>query len=102
VQSAHGIAPDGGLFEIRPTGTHPAAAVSAVKRHADRDTLVVRLYDWSGQPSTQQLAFAQDLAGAWRTNLLEEREDELPVQSRRAIALDMTSFEVVTLEVAFA
>jgi alpha-mannosidase len=71
--------------------------ISAVKRHASRDTLVVRLYNLSREPVEEQLHFGFELKHAWRTNLLEKRVAALDVEG--AVRLTLRPHEICTVEV---
>ncbi len=75
--------------------------VSAVKRHATRDTLVVRLCNLAGEPVEETLTLGRRVRAAWRTNLLEEREGELPVGSGYQIALTLGAHGIATVEIDF-
>jgi mannosylglycerate hydrolase len=88
----------------------PFACVSAIKRHEERDTLVVRLYNLAGGNVEETLAFARPVARAWRVSLLEERLGELAVErgappdaprSAGELRVTLGPFEIVTLEVEF-
>jgi len=79
----------------------PAVRVSAVRRHADRDTLVVRLCNLAGSPVEETLTLGSRARGAWRTDLLEERENELGVGSGYQVALTLGAYEIATVEIEF-
>lgn len=70
---AAGAAMPGSLLEI----DNPEVAVSAIRRHPQRDTLVVRLWNQTGRTQRQTLITGLPVAGAWRLDLLEERLEEL-------------------------
>ena len=74
-------------------------AVSAVKRHEERDTLVVRLTNLIGRPVEETLAFGADLDGAWRVDLHESRLDALPVAGDRRVGVTLRPYEILTVEV---
>lgn len=84
-----------GLFEI----CGDTIEVTAVKRHAERDTLVVRMYNRSGAPVTGSLTFGTPVAAAWRTNLLEERGAELPVEGGSLVRVALGPYRIGTLEI---
>ena len=93
-----GLIPGGnGLFSKESNAT----AVSAVKQHASRDTLVVRLYNLTAEPVTETLTFGRQLHAAWRSDLLEERLAELAPQGPR-LAVVLGAHEILTLEVELA
>ena len=76
--------------------------VSAIKRHEERDTLVIRLYNLHGEQVHDSLTFDLDVSAAWKTDLLEERVEELSPTTKREIQVLLAPFQIVTLEVAFA
>ncbi len=80
--------------------THQTA-ITAIKRHVERDTLVVRLYNVTSNRVTEVLSFGRDVANAWRVNLLEERQQELSVKTSKMIELELEPHKIVTLEIAF-
>jgi len=90
----------GGAGLLRRTSA--ATAVTAVKRHEQRDTLVVRLYNLTPAPATETLVFGPRVRAAWRTDLLEERRDDLPVGGGHELQLPLGAHEIATLEVEFA
>ncbi len=91
------LAGGSGLFEIRSK----RVSVSAVKKHESRDTLVIRLYNLSGETTEGVLDFGLDVSSAWRTDVLEERLQELPLSSSRELTIRLQPYEIVTLEVEF-
>ena len=86
------------LFEHRSKYT----CVSAIKRHEERDTLVIRLYNLHGEQVDDLLLFGLEVSAAWKTDLLEERIEELAPVAERELKVRLEPFEIVTLEVAFA
>jgi alpha-mannosidase len=80
----------------------PSTVVSAVKKHEKRDTLVVRLCNISGEAVEENLRFGADVAGAWRTDLLEERRSGLAPAGTRELPLELGPHEIMTIEVEFA
>jgi alpha-mannosidase len=97
VEDGH-VAGGTGLF--RKLGD--AVRVSAVKKHEERDTLVVRLYNLAAAPATGTLAFEGAVRAAWRTDLLEERERELQVAGGHEVAVALGPHEIATVEVELA
>ncbi len=84
-----------GLFEHSSELT----CVSAIKKHEQRDTLLLRIYNLRGEPSSDLLTFGLPAAGAWRTDLLEERIEQLKTAGSHTIELIIGPHEIVTLEV---
>ena len=73
------------------------ATVTAIKRHEWRDTLVVRLYNPFSEPIQETLRTDATIAGAWLTDLLEEREAELPARPQH-VDLAIEPHRIVTVE----
>jgi len=81
----------------------PAVAFSALKKHQTRDSLVLRLYNLTGEPVTETLRFGLPVAGAWRVDLLEERLDGATpdrIEDTRRLVCALGPHEIVTVEVA--
>ena len=60
------------------------------RRHEDRDTLIVRMFTDSDAPHETTLRLGPEVGAAWRTDLLERRQHELPVtdaMASRTVAL---------------
>ena len=54
--------------------------VSAMKKAEDKNAVVVRLYNLNEDETEVNLRFSQSFQKAWRTNLIEEVEEELEVK----------------------
>jgi len=80
----------------------PRVRVTAVKRHETRDTLVVRLCNLDGEAVEAPLAFGREVAGAWRADLLEERDEPFVMKEPTRLELRMRPHEIATIEVDFA
>ena len=87
----------GGLREV----TKNLTCVTAIKKHDDRDTLLVRLYNLTGSPVEETLRFGRDVRGAWRANILEERGEPVGSADKRSLRLTLTPHEIAGLEVEF-
>jgi alpha-mannosidase len=77
-------------------------SVTAIKRHEERDTLVIRLYNLRGEQTDEFLALGLDVSAAWRINLLEERVVELTTDGKRGVHLRLEPHEIVTVEISFS
>ena len=95
VQGVLGGGVPGGTALIRQeTGR---ATVTAIKRHRARDTLVVRMFNPCGTSISETLTSDLSIEGAWRTDLLEERETPEPVTDG-SLTVSLGPHEIVTLE----
>ncbi len=77
-----------------------AVAVTAIKRHEERDTLVVRAVNLHPEPADATFMFGRTVSGAWRASLLEERGAPLVTVDGR-LPVTFTPHEIVTLEIDF-
>ena len=84
-----------GLLEV----TTNLTCVTAIKKHDDRDTLLVRLYNLTGSPVKETLRFGRDVRGAWRANILEERGEPVATADKRSLRLTLAPHEIAGLEV---
>ncbi len=89
------IAGGGGLLEVGSINTR----VTAIKKHAHRSSLVVRLYNMTDSPTEEVLTVGRDIVEAWRVDLLEERIEPVPNTGNRLV-MDLRGHEIVTLELA--
>jgi len=82
--------------------TTARTCISAIKRHDERDTLLVRLYNLTSETVEETLVFGRAIAAAWLTDLLEEREGELPVRSQDELVIALGAHAIKCVEVEFA
>ena len=54
--------------------------VSAYKKAENENGVVVRLYNLNEEEREVKLRFSEEFKKAWRTNLIEEKEEELEVK----------------------
>ena len=76
-------------------------AVSAIKRHEERDTLIVRVYNLTRDEVADRLEVGAALVSAWRTDLLERRGESLELEGARIVPLILGPHEIATVEMAF-
>jgi 2-O-(6-phospho-alpha-D-mannosyl)-D-glycerate hydrolase len=86
-----------GLFEKRSRRT----SITAIKKHEERDTLIVRLYNLDSEPVEETLAFGLDVKAAWRVDLLEYRLETLSPTLDEEIVVTLKPHEIATVEVEF-
>jgi alpha-mannosidase len=86
-----------GLFEKRGHRT----SITAIKRHEERDTLVIRLYNLDSEPVEETLAFGLEVRSAWRVDLLEERIKPMSPTIDEELIVDLDPHEIATIEVEF-
>ncbi len=73
-------------------------AVETIKRAEDGDGFIVRLYDFQRRRGIVTLHLPFPVAGAWRTNLLEENQEPLEVAEDR-VRVPIRPYQVVTLRI---
>ncbi len=78
-----------------------ATSITAIKRHQERDTLIVRLVNLAGEPARETLTFGLPVKDAWFTNLLEEREETALSPIGTSLNFDLGGNEIVSLEMEF-
>ena len=92
----------------RPVGALPATqnalvlephnlVLTAMKKGEDDDSVILRFYEAEGNGSVASIRLARPIQVAHRTNLIEEIESEIPVQSDGSIQLAVKPWEIVTL-----
>ena len=77
----------------------PNIVVETVKRAEDGEGLIVRLYEARRTRGEATLTAAFPLAAAWRANLLEQNQAELPVQGN-TVTFTAKPYEIITLRLA--
>ena len=95
-----GAVPGGTLIEV----ANPAVAVSALRRHPRRDTLVVRLWNQTGEAQREKLKTSLPAAGAWLCDLLEDRQEDLALTNAPTTEIEVTLLphRIVTVEIEFS
>jgi alpha-mannosidase len=78
----------------------PNVILTAFKVCEDDDSLVLRCYEAEGRVSQARIRFSRSIRQAWRTNLIEEEPESLPVSSDGALEMIVEPWEIVTLKVA--
>lgn len=79
----------------------PNLVIETVKAAEDGRGLIVRLYESQRKRGAAALTCAFPLAAAWRTNLLEEDQQPLPVEGR-SVRFEFRPYQILTLRVEFA
>jgi hypothetical protein len=57
------------------------------------------LYNPTGDVQKSRINFPTDLAGAWYTNLNEERAEEIKLDGNKAVQITATPNKIITVEV---
>jgi alpha-mannosidase len=74
-----------------------AAALSALKKADDRDSVVLRLFNPGAGAVQVRVTGDRALMGAFRTNLREQRKDPLLLENGRAV-LSLGPRKIATME----
>lgn len=82
--------------------TSPEVIISALKRHNQRDSIVLRLLNTAEKAcdTTVQLSLPDfELKEAWKLNLLEERQQMLTINNSGELVISFTPHELKTFEI---
>jgi alpha-mannosidase len=82
--------------------TTDRSVVSTIKKHEERDTLVVRLYNPTALPIDETLIFGPQIVSAWRVDLLEERSRSIATEDGHGLVVHCGAHEIVTVEIELA
>jgi alpha-mannosidase len=74
----------------------PNFIIETIKQAEDGNGLIIRGYESQRQRGPIVLETAVPLQSAWRTNLLEENEEALPVENNQ-VRFAVRPYEIVTL-----
>ncbi|HEU5013525.1 MAG TPA: alpha-mannosidase [Roseiflexaceae bacterium] len=74
----------------------PNVVIETIKRAEDGNGMIVRLYESQRQRGPVTLHASFPLAGAWRTNLLEDDKEQLETSDNN-VRFDITPYQIVTL-----
>ena len=86
-----------GLFQISDTNI----LLDTVKKAEDDASVIVRLNEFMNATTHTQLISARPIKAAYLCNLLEEIEEELPIEANR-VALTFKPYEIQTVKIIFA
>lgn len=99
VQGVEDLQVPGGAGLVEATSSH--TAITAIKKHETRDTLVVRVFNQSDTAVTETLRLGKKAEAAWRTNLLEEREEKLSMHGDQILEVVLGPHKIATIEIEF-
>src|SRR6185437_467130 len=94
-------APNVTLSALKPVGNPLAAGRPGTPSREPRE-VTVRLRETDGRPATARLRLAAGIAAAWRSDLLEERDDAALEVADGTARVPLGPFETVTLRVRLA
>jgi alpha-mannosidase len=79
----------------------PLVSVTAIKRHEDRDTLIVRMFNDSPEARDAVVRLGPAVSTAWRVDLIERRQSELAVNGGHDVIVPLRKHGIATVEIAF-
>ena len=74
-----------------------ALVLTAVKKSEDRDSIIVRLHNPTGETQAAKLSFGLPVTQAWRNNINEIRGEALTIENG-VISLDVPKGKIITIE----
>lgn len=95
-QSSGGTLPGTAEF----LGLQPSNLIlTAMKKCEDDDSTVLRFYEGEGRAVKARVRMPQPIRQAWKTNLIEEEPESLPLAADGAVELEVGPWEIVTMKV---
>jgi alpha-mannosidase len=70
-----------------------------MKKCEDDDSTVLRFYEGEGRAVKARVRMPQPIQQAWKTNLVEEEPESLPLAADGAVELEVGPWEIVTMKV---
>jgi mannosylglycerate hydrolase len=96
--SAHAegtLPPAASLFAVEPADL----VLSAFKQAEDRESFILRLCNPTRDSLEGRVSVPARVGKAWRTNLNEQREEEIPVEEAGSVRVSVPPGRIVTIEV---
>ncbi len=82
--------------------TQDNVVITAIKKAADDDALIVRFYEWAGKKGDIYLQLPQSAIAAWETNLMEVAQTPLSLNSTgKLLVVPTNPYEIKTVKVQF-
>jgi alpha-mannosidase len=76
--------------------------ITAVKKAADDDGLIIRFYEWAGKKGTTHLNLPEPAVAAWEVNLMELAQSPLSLAANPTVlAVPVNPYEIKTVKVLF-
>jgi len=74
--------------------------VTAIKKAADDDALIIRYYEWAGKKGDVRIRLPRAATGAWETNLMETVQNPVALDSSGAVLnIPTNPYEIKTIKV---
>ncbi len=82
--------------------TEDNVVITAVKKAADDNALMIRFYEWAGKKGDIHLQLPQPGVAAWETNLMEVVQSPLSLDSTgKMLTIPTNPYEIRTVKVQF-
>jgi mannosylglycerate hydrolase len=76
--------------------------ITAVKKHWQRDTLIIRFFNANSRRTTGIIRFGKNINEAYKTDMKEERQERLKVTYKNCVQVKARPKEIFTMEVLFS
>ena len=87
------LPPRGEFLHLEPSNF----VMTAMKKSEDDSTLALRFYEAEGRASRAHVQLGRPIQYAYKTNLIEEEPEAVPVSPGGTVELDVNPWEIVTL-----
>jgi len=77
-----------------------AVAITAIKKHESRNTLVVRMFNLTDEDVIEKISTSKQIKTCWKLNLIESRQSQIKHQLN-AFQVTLKAHEIGTFEVEF-
>ena len=74
--------------------------LTAMKKSEDDEDVVIRFYEAEGRQAIAKVLLFKAIKQAWKTNLIEEEPEALPVKPDGSLELKVAPWEIVTIKLA--
>lgn len=74
--------------------------LTAVKKSEDEEDVVIRFYEAEGRQAIAKVFLFKAIKQAWKTNLIEEEPEALPLKPDGSLELKVAPWEIVTIKLA--
>jgi len=87
----------GSFLQLEPANL----VITALKKSEEGEQVVLRFYEAEGFGCEAHLSFSKPIAHAWQANLIEDKEEYLPLEKSGSLRLAVKPWEIMTLVLAF-
>jgi len=87
----------GSFLQLEPANL----VITALKKSEEGEQVVLRFYEAEGFGCEAHLRFSKPIAHAWQANLIEDKEEYLPLEKSGSLRLAVKPWEIMTLVLSF-